>query len=861
MIFKCNNIIAVSVLCSLMLLSIGCYQEGNDTDMQTDNDSNTQDTGNTGNTDNGISTDSETETIIDTNIEDTEYELQDCSGEIVFYDSILEEAIRSTLSINNKAVPITGADAASVSQLLFYEVEGVADIRGLECFTNLLFLYFGKGTISDLRPLSKLNKLAKLSVGGNLVSDLSIISDLTSLENLYIGYNLINDLSPLKKLSRLIHLDISDNPIIDLSPIAELPNLKSLTAQYLGLKDLTLFENLTGLSGLYLDFNEITDIAPVCKLTKLAGLTLTDNLVSDISCLSDIENLHYFKAAANKIKDVSALSKFRDLSTVDLGYNEIEDISALGQIPRIYELFLDHNQITSIVGIPEFVQYLYIHDNLISDLSPLIGHPWLDYTTEFDFAYNQIEDLSPIALFPMVMGLDIHGNRVTDLTPLASHPELRFLNIAENNVQDISPLAALKFEIISAWDNMIHDISPLMVSINSNSMVNLMDNRISDISALAEAVRSGFIPMDVALSGNPLDPMSEKLDIASLCDARTRVFWALGNQCEWDTEPNTHTYQPNPDPPPYDNSSRIYDEKCDTSVFVTAQQRVADISRNGEVFLIDESTASQPVVVDKDTGLEWRRCSVGQTWDGALCVGKPYMTTFDGANPVCDDVYAEKDDWRVPNNAELSSLVDFSSGFLKTAIDEEAFPDTYTGKYLSSSTVKGTFDQARFHVNFFSGEVSIVKTNETAAIRCVRNTSIVPPSDSNKPRFEISDDEQTVKDILTGLEWSRCLAGTEWGENNCINEAQSMTPEAASSLCSEKNGFRLPNIRELESLINYCDHTPAVFVSVFGDSKQGNVWSSTKSSADESVIWQVSFDYGMIKAMPANQKAHVRCVK
>ena len=93
-------------------------------------------------------------------------------------------------------------------------------------------------------------------------------------------------------------------------------------------------------------------------------------------------------------------------------------------------------------------------------------------------------------------------------------------------------------------------------------------------------------------------------------------------------------------------------------------------------------------VTDKATGLQWKRCSEGQTWSGGTCIGSPTTRTWQQALQLAEAAsYAGKSDWRLPNVKELSSIVELAC--YKPAIDAAIFPATPASWYWSSSPSAG----------------------------------------------------------------------------------------------------------------------------------------------------------------------------
>jgi len=107
------------------------------------------------------------------------------------------------------------------------------------------------------------------------------------------------------------------------------------------------------------------------------------------------------------------------------------------------------------------------------------------------------------------------------------------------------------------------------------------------------------------------------------------------------------------------------------------------------------------------------------------------------------------------------------------------------------------------------------------------------------PRFRIHD--QTVTDLLTGLTWTRRANMTgfpmQWQES--IDFIQSMNEEKMLGY----SDWRVPNRRELRSLISYQTRRPALpekhpFLDVF----QGWYWTSTSAAIDPAFAWYIHLE-------------------
>ncbi len=131
-------------------------------------------------------------------------------------------------------------------------------------------------------------------------------------------------------------------------------------------------------------------------------------------------------------------------------------------------------------------------------------------------------------------------------------------------------------------------------------------------------------------------------------------------------------------------------------------------------------------LLDTGTGLMWKRCSEGQSWDlvKEACVNNAATYTWQSALQRANNVDAGTagenlgyDDWRLPNRNELMSLVEHQcSG---PAINETDFPSTPTEFYWSSSPNAAQAAQA-WSINFDDGRVGSAAKTDSSHARLVR---------------------------------------------------------------------------------------------------------------------------------------------
>lgn len=110
-------------------------------------------------------------------------------------------------------------------------------------------------------------------------------------------------------------------------------------------------------------------------------------------------------------------------------------------------------------------------------------------------------------------------------------------------------------------------------------------------------------------------------------------------------------------------------------------------------------------------------------------------------------------------------------------------------------------------------------------------------------RYESNNNGSEVRDKKTGLIWMRCSLGQSWNGTACTNTAT--TYDWGSALQSAKaigGGWRLPNIKELDSLIEQACYNPSINESIFPNTVSEAYWSSSPVT-DNGVnhAWFVSF--------------------
>ena len=118
----------------------------------------------------------------------------------------------------------------------------------------------------------------------------------------------------------------------------------------------------------------------------------------------------------------------------------------------------------------------------------------------------------------------------------------------------------------------------------------------------------------------------------------------------------------------------------------------------------------------------------------------------------------------------------------------------------------------------------------------------------------------TITDNRTDLIWVKD------GNSAGCNNGAVLTWEQALTFCeglsyAGYSDWRLPNIRELESIVNNGEPLPAITVLSFPNTKSSGYWASTTDVGSTSLAWIINFNGGDIALGSKTTSYYVRCVR
>ncbi len=263
------------------------------------------------------------------------------------------------------------------------------------------------------------------------------------------------------------------------------------------------------------------------------------------------------------------------------------------------------------------------------------------------------------------------------------------------------------------------------------------------------------------------------------------------------------------------------------------------------ILSLEYSDNDDGTVTHAITGLTWKRCAEGQSWDGnsKSCTGNAFTFTFEQTKPLMSN-FAGKSDWRLPTIAELKTIVEREK--LNPTIHSAAFPNTSSHLFWSSSVPASELIGAWVVDFFYGGNFAGNKDTKSSQVRLVRSGRLLDASGqfTHTSTF-IDNGNGTITHKATGLTWQRCAVGQVWNDKTCLGQSVTYTHEQAlklSSSLAEQTDWRLPTANELASIVEYSTFNPAINTAVFPGMDKGSLfWSSSFNSKGK---WAVDFTVG-----------------
>ncbi len=234
-------------------------------------------------------------------------------------------------------------------------------------------------------------------------------------------------------------------------------------------------------------------------------------------------------------------------------------------------------------------------------------------------------------------------------------------------------------------------------------------------------------------------------------------------------------------------------------------------------------------VTDENTGLLWQSEVQGnKDWNESTA----YCNQLD---------FAGHTDWRLPEIFEWISIITYSR---YQPIFHPLFGIHASQRHWSSTPLADDGSQA-WYVDTNGGNIRYLGGSEKGSTKCVRG-------ENKNPGIYVSNGD-SVTDTSTFLTWQQAYAygGEQRDWEQALAYCESLTLDSNSD-------WRLPNAKELLSLVDYTSVNPSINETYFsGDG--GALWTSTPDVLGRPV--QVVFGKGQSGANSPDSSGYARCVR
>jgi len=247
-------------------------------------------------------------------------------------------------------------------------------------------------------------------------------------------------------------------------------------------------------------------------------------------------------------------------------------------------------------------------------------------------------------------------------------------------------------------------------------------------------------------------------------------------------------------------------------------------------------------ITDNITGLIWQKTDGGEM-------------TFENAKAYCKNLtLGGFNDWRLPTSHELFSINNYDN--LNPALNTTYFTKT-TAEYWWSSDLRADDSTIVWVVNA-GGGIGPHPKSETVSAGGTRLFDVRAVRDPYLTTFSVShftdNGDGTIKDNYTGLTWQKIQT------SDSITWEEALAYTKTLSLAG-KTDWRLPNVKELQSLNNEKLILPSFDTNNFPNIRSGNYWSSTTMYLTSSLAWDLNVDYGIVSYDDKTAKENVLLVR
>jgi len=234
--------------------------------------------------------------------------------------------------------------------------------------------------------------------------------------------------------------------------------------------DLTgeVLADVTRLEASYFNGNPEED----CEIESIIGAQCMPNL-----------DFVYFECVS--FSDLTPLKNLQNLRTVVLSINLVTDFSPLAGHPTLTKLHSIGGQLTNAFSLSGITSLEELDLSGNDQLDDLTGLSTLENLQSLDISATPVSDLSALSSLTQLKVLDLYYTDVADLTPLSGLTNIEVVDITNTEIANLSPLeSATKLKVLTAAGTRIASLEPL-ANAASLELIYVSSGYLDEISGLA----------------------------------------------------------------------------------------------------------------------------------------------------------------------------------------------------------------------------------------------------------------------------------------------------------------------------------------------------------------------------------------
>ena len=242
--------------------------------------------------------------------------------------------------------------------------------------------------------------------------------------------------------------------------------------------------------------------------------------------------------------------------------------------------------------------------------------------------------------------------------------------------------------------------------------------------------------------------------------------------------------------------------------------------------------------IDQDTVTD---CASGLVWSknaGLSDFPLSWQEAFDFVADLNQEKFAGRDNWRLPRRCELFLLVSHTD-INPAIVHADLFENIFNGYYWTSDACARLPAQA-WNIHAGGGRVVRGMKHQSAMVWPVHtldngtgHKQMLETDMNQDERFQTEN--RVVLDKQTGLWWMRKADAT--GRAVTWTRALETIHQLNREQVEGRSDWRMPNVRELESLVALSRHSPAIGGAECFEQIQDFYWTSTTSVYEPAYAW------------------------